>query len=339
LTTIYTDAAMADDRRRAKLFGGDLFVLGPKPTTLALAEFARELIEDAFAPYDPVTAQHELPVEKFVEVFGPVKPLFIHHPRTKRLLRDVVEEAGCDLDQTYIDVPRLRGATSDAYLTAGVGYAFPLHRDIWWSAPMAQLNWWLPIYDFESESSMAFHPNYWDRGISNGSEEFNYYEYNATGRAQAATQITADTRKQPGPREPVERDPQIRVVCPVGGTIMFSAAQMHSTVPNTSGRTRFSIDFRTVNLADLDAGRSAPNVDTFAQGTSLRDFRRGRDGGAMPEQIVDRYDSGDKPEGAVLVFEPTALPPEIASAPSGSAGTVTSITAGADTAPAMQSGR
>ncbi len=79
---------------------------------------------------------------------------------------------------------------------------------------------------------------------------------------------------------------------------------MHSTVPNTSGRTRFSIDFRTVNLSDLKAGRGAPNVDTFAQGTSLRDFRRGSDGAALPEDVVASYDSGDKPEGAVLVFEP-----------------------------------
>jgi hypothetical protein len=304
MTTIYSDPTMPEEIRREKLYGGDLFVFSPRPSTLALIDFARELIEEAFAPYDPRTAQFELPVEKFVEIFGPVKPHFIHHPKTKHLLRAVVTDVGCDLDATYVDVPRLRGVTSDGYLTAGVGYAFPLHRDVWWSAPLAQLNWWLPIYEFESASSMAFHPHYWDRPVSNGSEEFNYYEYNAVGRAQAAMHITADTRKQPGPREPVEPDPQIRIACPVGGIIVFSGAQMHSTVPNTSGRTRFSIDFRTVNLGDLVQRRAAPNVDTFAQGTSLRDFRRGRDDSPMPDDVVERYDSGDKPKDAVLVFEP-----------------------------------
>jgi hypothetical protein len=97
---------------------------------------------------------------------------------------------------------------------------------------------------------------------------------------------------------------QIRIVCPAGGLILFSAAQMHSTVPNTSGVTRFSIDFRTVDLSDLENGRTAPNVDTRATGTSLRDFRRGRDGAALPDDIVARYDSGEVTDGAVLVFKP-----------------------------------
>ena len=61
-----------------------------------------------------------------------------------------------------------------------------MHRDTWWSAPLAQLNWWMPIYEFESESSMAFHPPYWSVGVENHSEDFNYYEWNAVGRAQAA---------------------------------------------------------------------------------------------------------------------------------------------------------
>jgi len=93
-------------------------------------------------------------------------------------------------------------------------------------------------------------------------------------------------------------------VCPPGGVILFSGAQVHSTVPNTSGLTRFSIDFRTVDLRDLENGHGAPNVDTYCTGTSLRDFRRGRDAAAMPDDVVRRYDSGEIPEGAVLVFKP-----------------------------------
>jgi hypothetical protein len=304
MCTVYLDATMNDAERRARIFEGDIFVYSPRPSTLALISFARELIEEAFAPLPPRIAQFDLPVEKFVEIFGPVKPRFIHHPRTMGLLRDVVAELGADLDSVFVDVPRLRGATSNKYLTAGVGYAFPPHRDTWWSAPMAQLNWWLPIYEFTSDSSMAFHPNYWMEPVSNGSEEFNYYQYNAVGRKDAAKHITSDTRKQPGPREPMNLNPQKRIVCPPGGIILFSGAQMHSTVPNTSGFTRFSIDFRTVDLDDLENGRGAPNVDTRCTGTSLRDFRRGRDGAAMPDSVVASYDSGPIPESGVLVFKP-----------------------------------
>ena len=46
---------------------------------------------------------------------------------------------------------------------------------------MAQLNWWLLIYEFSSELGMAFHPDYWTKPVSNGSEQFNDYRYNAVG--------------------------------------------------------------------------------------------------------------------------------------------------------------
>lgn len=264
------------------------------------------MLEEAFSPFDPTTAQYEMPVERFVEIFAPVKPAFIHHDKTKALLKAVVRNFGCDMDDTYIDVPRLRGVTSHGYLTSGVGFAHHPHRDTWYSAPMAQLNWWLPVYEFASESSMAFHPRYWNEPVDNGSAEFNYYEWNAVGRKDAAKMIGADTRKQPKPRQEIELDPQLRIVCPVGGVILFSGAQLHSAVPNTSGSTRFSIDFRTVNAADLYEGLGAPNLDSHPTGTALRDFVRGSDGSPMPDDLVARYDSGGPVENSVLVFRPDA---------------------------------
>jgi len=303
MTTIYVDSPLDDAARRERLYDGQLFVFTPRDSTRALCDFARELIEDAFGGQDPTMAQYGMSVEQFVEIFAPLKPAFIHHPRTLGLIRDVVDDVACDLDATYIDVPRLRGVTSHGYLTSGVGYAHHLHRDTWYSAPMCQLNWWLPIFDFESNSSMAFHPRYWSEGVPNGSDDFNYYDWNATGRKDAAKQITSDTRKQPKAEIELEVDPQTRIVCEPGGIVLFAGAQMHSTVPNSSGRTRFSMDFRTVNSADLTSGRSSPNVDSHCHGTSLRDFRRARDLAAMPEELVARYDDVEGNEG-VLVFEP-----------------------------------
>jgi hypothetical protein len=304
MNTIYLDPSMGDDARRERLYAGQIFLYTATAETQALRDFAAEMIEAAFAPLDPVTAQFDMPVERFVEIFGPLKPKFIHHPRTKDLIKDVFKRLGCDAEQTYLDVPRLRGVTSDRYLTAGVGYAHPLHRDTWWSAPLAQINWWLPIYEFESESAMAFHPPYWETGVENHSEDFNYYRWNSVGRAEAAKHIHEDTRVQPHPPADIRRDPQLRMVVPPGGLIAFSGAQMHSTVPNTSGRSRFSMDLRTVNIADLRAGRAAPNVDSRPEGTSLRDFRRMSDGENMPENVIAQYDSGEIPDDATLVFSP-----------------------------------
>ena len=304
MSTVYVDPTCGERERLERLYAGDLLVFTPRPSTVALCAFAREMIEEAFAPHDPLMAQFHLPVEEWVARFAPVKPAFIHHPRTKGLIREVLVETGCDPEQTYMDVPRLRGVTSDGYLTSGVGYAHHPHRDTWYSAPMAQLNWWLPIYDIETEQSMAFHPHYFDKPIKNGSAEFNYYEWNAVGRKGAATQIKADTRKQPKPEEELEHlEPELRLVPPAGGIVLFSPAHLHSTVPNTSGRARYSIDFRTVNRTDLELGRSAPNLDSHCTGTSLRDFRRGSDASQLPDDLIARYDDESSRDGE-LVFQP-----------------------------------
>jgi hypothetical protein len=244
-----------------------------------------------------------MPVEQYVEICAPLKPAFIHNDKTRELVRNVIEDFGCDLEDIYQDVPRLRMVTSDGYLTSGVGFAHHAHRDTWYSAPMCQLNWWLPIYDIASESSMAFHPRYWDTPVKNGSSEFNYYEWNSTGRKDASKHIKSDTRKQPKPEEPLELDPQIRCVVPAGGIVLFAAAQLHSTVPNTSGIARYSIDFRTVSRSDLEHGRSAPNIDSEPRGTSLRDFVRASDREPLPDELIERYDDAEAREGE-LVFQP-----------------------------------
>jgi hypothetical protein len=89
----------------------------------------------------------------------------------------------------------------------------------------------------------------------------------------------------------------------VGGIIMFSGAQLHSTVPNTSGKTRFSIDFRTVHLDDLVAKKGAPNIDSECTGTSLRDFLRTSDLSRVPDDVVALYCDGTETMGD-LIYQP-----------------------------------
>jgi hypothetical protein len=305
MSTVFFDATVDDEVRRQRLYAGQIFVFSPRPSSVALCEFAREMIEEAFGSLEPRKAQYSMPVEGYVAIVAPLKPKFIHHPETKQLLQAVVEGFGCDLSETYVDVPRLRMVTSDGYLTSGVGFAHHPHRDSWYSAPLCQLNWWLPIYDIESESALAFHPRYWSQPVRNGSSEFNYYEWNSVGRRDAAQHIKTDTRKQPRPEEPIELEPQVRVVCRAGGLILFSGAQLHSTVPNTSGLTRYSIDFRTVHIDDVMSKGGAPNIDSAPTGTSLRDFMRGTDLTRLPDEVVALYDD-EPPESSDLIF----IPPE-----------------------------
>jgi hypothetical protein len=107
---------------------------------------------------------------------------------------------------------------------------------------------------------MAFHPRYFANGVKNSSRIYNYARWNAESRQTAAQHIRTDTRPQPHAEEPLELVPDIRLVPPPGGLILFSGQQLHSTVENTSNRTRFSIDFRTVHVGDVRGRRGAPNA-------------------------------------------------------------------------------
>jgi hypothetical protein len=292
MNSVFFDAPHTDAERRTALYAGQLFAYTPVASARALVEFARTLVVEAFGGLDPRTAQYHMPVERYAALLAALKPKFIHHPQSKELLRAMLTEMGCDPDKTHFDVPRMRTSTSDGYLTTGIAYAFHPHRDTWYSAPMSQINWWLPIYDIEPDNGMAFHPAYWDRPIKNGSRDYNYHEWNATSRKMAAQQIGVDTRKQPKPEEPIELDPQIRLVTRPGGVILFSGAQLHSSVPNTTGKTRFSIDFRTVHLDDVAQRVGAPNIDSECTGTCMNDYLRVRDLAHVPAELQALYEDG-----------------------------------------------
>jgi hypothetical protein len=290
MTAIYHDASMSDDERRKLIYQGNLFTYSPIPASQEFCEFAAQLIAETFHPLDPQLAQDHLPVEEFAGLLAVLKPKFIHHPKSKEMIKQILVEIGCDPSKTYFDVPRMRTSTHSGFLTSGISYAFHPHRDTWYSAPACQLNWWIPIYPIQAENIMAFHPYYWDHPLKNGSSEYNYFEWNKESRKDAAKHIKSDTRKQPKPEEPVELDPQIRIVTPPGGILIFSAAQLHSTVPNTTKKTRFSIDFRTVHLEDVRQHAGAHNIDSACTGTTLRDYLRCTDMERIPEELVKEYD-------------------------------------------------
>ena len=292
MTAVIVDVARDDEYRRRRLYDGDLFIYTPGRAALALCGLARQMLSEAFAPWKPEEAQHHLPVEEYAAILADLKPRFIHHPDAKQHISDLLVEYGCDLDRTYFDVPRLRTSTSDGYLTTGIAYAFHPHRDTWYSAPQSQINWWIPVSDLSPDDGLAFHPYYWAHPLRNGSRGYNYDEWNRTSRYNAARHIGKDTRRQPKPEEPLRVEVETRPVCKPGGIILFSGAQLHSSVPNATGRTRLSIDFRTVHIDDARARRGAPNVDSECTGTNLRDFLRASDYERMPEAIARLHDGG-----------------------------------------------
>jgi hypothetical protein len=300
--TVHIDSQLADAERRARLYAGDIFIFSPNAHSLRLVELAREMIEQAFKGLDPLTLSEKLPVESVVEVLKDLKPKFIHHPMCKQLIPAMLEHFGVDIDKAYFDVPRMRTAYPSSFLSSGIAYAFHPHRDTWYAAPAMQLNWWLPIYPLDRENCMGFYPRHFDKPVRNNSETYNYYRWNEQSRASAAQHVKIDTREQPRPQETVE-GPSLRYLPPPGGCILFSGAQLHETVENTSGVARYSIDFRTVHVDDVKAHRGARNVDSRSTGSTLRDYLKASSPGEhLPDDLVAEYDDGSEAQASILYF-------------------------------------
>lgn len=86
----------------------------------------------------------------------------------------------------------------------------------------------MPIYAIEPANAMAFHSRYWDEPVVNDSAGYNLYQQ--IHRRSAAQHLKSDAPPLSRPAGKVEINPRLRLVPPVGGILMFSGAQMHSTV-------------------------------------------------------------------------------------------------------------
>jgi hypothetical protein len=279
MSAILVDPQHPEAALREALYSGNTLMLKPATASKKLCEFAWQMIQEAFSPLHPEQAQSELPVAKFSEIISQLKPRFTHSPEAKRFLRELFEELGWDPAKTYFDVPKLRIVTHSSYLTSGMGYAYKAHRDVWYSAPSCQINWWTPINEIQERSAMVIHPRYFGREVPNNSSDFDSYKWNAEGRKNAALYINNDPRNHPHLQENLDLDWQVLV-------------------------GRFSIDFRTVHEDDILAHRGAKLVDCSSSGTTLRDFIRSTNHGRFPEEVVSSYEVGGRAKDGVLVFNP-----------------------------------
>jgi hypothetical protein len=155
-----------------------------------------------------------------------------------------------------------------------------------------------------ADNVMEFYPRRFGQAVDNNSRDYSYYQANSWRGRIKDFSGGSDIRVHPAPVGGLSsEEPELRVVPPVGGVMLFSGDQLHASIPNTSGRTRYSIDFRTVHHADVHENRGAPVVDVACTGTALRDFTRLDDNSAFTEEIVARFDT----EGAegIKVYVPS----------------------------------
>jgi hypothetical protein len=288
------------DELRQCLYAGNLVILTRLQALRDFVDYTREELTRLFQPHDPEHVHEHIDPPEMAKILGAWKPQFIHSERSRKLVRAVIAEAGFPAAGTHYDLPKPRTSFPAGHLTTGVAFAFPWHRDVWYSAPAQQINWWLPIFPVRDDNAMSFDLASFDQAVPNSSDTFDYYQNNAARRS-TATQVTREVQARPGALN--HKPSQELIILPAPGEVLlFSGAQLHASIPNTSGRARYSVDFRTVDVGDLMAGRGAPLADVRCTGTAIRDFINVGDESGFDEQTVVKL-FGPPPSEAMLVFD------------------------------------
>ena len=299
MPSILTDPPIPAQELRQRLYSGDLVILTRLRMLEQFVEYMRAELTELFAPHDPEHVHEHIEPAEMAKILGAWKPRWIHAERSRELVRAIIAEAGFEPEFTHYDVPKPRTSFPTGHLTTGIAFAFPWHRDVWYSAPAQQINWWLPVFPVRETNAMSFDLASFARQVPNTSGDFDYYENNAR-RRNTAKSVGNESQARPSA---INHTPGVDVIpLPAPGEVLlFSGAQLHTSIPNSSGLARYSVDFRTVDVRDLIAGQGAPLVDARCTGTAIRDFISIKDESNFDEDLVTSL-FGAPPTDAMLVF-------------------------------------
>jgi hypothetical protein len=243
---------LADARALSEaIFGGELVVFSDIAAMRDIVECSRQIVETYFGA-EPEAAEAAMAPEAFRKAALAARKTAARDAGIDMLWRAALSQIGYPVDDLLLDRMLLRVAPSRDEVRGRFARPLPAHRDSWGSAIMSQVNWWAPLYELAETRTMVIWPEAFDTPVANTSGEWDYEALLA--RKQPDYPLLPETRETPArPGLPVAIEP--------GQLLAFSAAHLHASVSDRSGRTRFSLDTRTVWQADVDAGRGAPNVD------------------------------------------------------------------------------
>ncbi|CAG9244847.1 MULTISPECIES: 2OG-Fe(II) oxygenase family protein [Paraburkholderia] len=259
---LHINQARSHGSLKDAIYTGAIFLETQLKTAQQLRELAKDSITRELGQDTDSRLLHTLmPVKEFVQVVSRIKGQFTNSAQAKEIIRDFIVELGENPADYLFDVPRLRVVPHYDYLHAGVSYAYKPHRDTWYGSVQCQLNTWMPVYGVTPDTTMSINPEYFSVPVKNSSVDWHLADWINNERWKASQSLNEEARVHPVPLEDIKSSNELRIGLNGGEMIVFSGAHLHGTVPNRSGQTRFSIDFRLMHIEDLKAGRGAINVD------------------------------------------------------------------------------
>jgi len=265
---------LSERQRSEMLFSGEVLLFRNVPAMYELINYTDGLLKKHLGGLDPTSIQGRLNEADYLELMGRAQHEFRTSQEPKSLFFKALAQVGVDHGTTYWDHFPLRAVPHGGTHKGGRCGWVDVHRDSWGASIDAQLNWWAPIYLLTPERSMAFYPDYWQRPLANDTATWSIDEYIRERNLLPNKERKVPYSSVPLPTEQVD----VSHVCPVmlepGDLLCFASAHLHASVQNTTDRTRFSVEMRTVNINEMLAGYGAPNVDNDGPCPMYNWFRR-----------------------------------------------------------------
>ncbi len=233
------------------LFAGTLIVCRKLEPVQALVARARAIVEQHVGDH-PSEAERRLYAQAFQKTAQQIRNQVQNDETIEDCWQQTLAALGYIPSEVYRDRVRLRVVPSRPEARTRTIRPLEPHRDTWGSGVMAQVNWWLPLYPLHPQRTMLLWPDRFREAVSNTSDQWDYEEL-MQGRTGDYPLLPVARSIPPEPGEPVLIEP--------GELLLFSAAHLHAGISDASGRTRFSLDTRTVWKRDVETGRGAPDVD------------------------------------------------------------------------------
>jgi hypothetical protein len=282
LTKMCITSANVADYNNAKLkqaiYEGGILQFPATVSSKELANSILAIVENEFGP-DYRKVQFSISNEEFLERLSKLKNKVHQSPEFQKRVSKLLKDFDFNLKSITFDPPRLRGVVCESKTKVQSPAAHALHRDTWFANPQAQINFWIPLHDVTTEETFSFYPQYFQEAVENDSNLFDYpkwskevgfgrsfYSSNNSNTLGSNALYPTQTSNLPNISE------SFSFAAEKASILVFSAAHLHATKHNFSGATRFSIDFRVVDLSDHQSGIGAPNIDNNSKGTALVDY-------------------------------------------------------------------
>ena len=84
------------------------------------------------------------------------------------------------IQSTFMDYITFRYSPASGMKNIGTLIPTPAHRDTWASNIFNQFNFWFPTHNVSDRNSIFFVPKYFQKRVSNNSDEWSFYRYKKT---------------------------------------------------------------------------------------------------------------------------------------------------------------